>query len=145
MVRKAPVRTISLGFIAIGAMAATAGCQKSQEQMSSEATTQLIMQKNAEISALKEEVETLRVAASRGSQRETAAAAVSSTKQLPAKVAQPAQAMCFKDYCPCEEEQAGMEKLLCDRLEAGLPVEPEMMINARSMLGVRQQIASGDY
>jgi Flp pilus assembly protein TadB len=143
MVRKAPVKAIFIGFIAIAAVAATAGCQKSDEQMSSEATTQLIVQKNTEISALKAEVEALRAAASR--RPAVTGVEASQTKQPTKSADRPTQAMCFKDYCPCDEEQAGMEKLLCDRLEAGLPVETEMMINARSMLDVRRQIASGDY
>lgn len=47
---------------------------------------------------------------------------------------------CYKDYCPCEPPQGGPDQLICDRLEEGLSVDVEMMINGRALREARRQL-----
>ncbi|EQB13259.1 hypothetical protein [Sphingobium lactosutens] len=54
-------------------------------------------------------------------------------------------AMCYKDYCPCEGDQQGMDTVLCDQLEAGVDVDVRMMIAGRGNREVRRQLETGDY
>lgn len=146
MVRSTPVIRILIGLLAVASLSA---CSKTEDELRGEAATQLIMQKNTEIAALKAEIEVLRGKIDQSgkqgvpSKANTQTSATATTRQE--KVAVTSQPMCFKDYCPCGEEQTGMERMLCDRLEAGLPVQTEMMVNARAMKDVRRQIATGDY
>lgn len=53
--------------------------------------------------------------------------------------------MCFKDYCPCDQPQEGMDSILCDQLEAGLEVSIESMIAGRGGREARRQMAEMGY
>ena len=48
--------------------------------------------------------------------------------------------MCYKDYCPCEPPQDGMDSLLCDQLEERREVSIDMMIAGRGMREARRQM-----
>jgi hypothetical protein len=63
----------------------------------------------------------------------------------PVAEAKPAAAMCYKDYCPCDPPQEGMDSILCDQLEAGVPVDVQLMIAGRGGREYRRQMAAGDY
>lgn len=52
--------------------------------------------------------------------------------------------MCYKDYCPCDPPQGGPDSVLCDQLEAGIPVEVDMMIAGRGMREGRRQLEEID-
>jgi hypothetical protein len=52
---------------------------------------------------------------------------------------------CYKDYCPCEQPQEGMDSVLCDQLEAGLDVPIESMIAGRGFREARRQAAELGY
>lgn len=53
--------------------------------------------------------------------------------------------MCFKDYCPCDPPQQGMDTVLCDQLEQGLEVDVELMIAGRGFREARRQAAELGY
>lgn len=52
---------------------------------------------------------------------------------------------CYKDYCPCEQPQEGMDSVLCDQLEAGLDVPIESMIAGRGFREARRQASELGY
>lgn len=52
---------------------------------------------------------------------------------------------CYKDYCPCEDPQEGMDSMLCDQLEEGLDVPIEHMIAGRGGREVRRQLDELGY
>lgn len=52
---------------------------------------------------------------------------------------------CYKDYCPCEAPQEGMDTLLCDQLEEGLEVDVQLMIAGRGFKEARRQAAEFGY
>jgi hypothetical protein len=116
-------------------------CEKPDEAVAREATTNLIMAKNDEIAALKADVAKL--------EAELAARRPVSIPTKPSGSTNVAAKrpidMCYKDYCPCDPPQGGPDALLCDRLQEGLPVETEMMINSRALREARRQIAESDY
>lgn len=86
-----------------------------------------------------DEAERAAVEAFENAEREASTPAIPKPEPM---AAQPEPvAMCYKDYCPCEGEQGGPDMLLCDRLEAGLPVETDMMITGRTMREARRQLA----
>jgi hypothetical protein len=52
---------------------------------------------------------------------------------------------CYRDYCPCDPPQEGMDSVLCDQLEAGLNVPIESMIAGRGFREARRQAAELGY
>lgn len=50
--------------------------------------------------------------------------------------------MCYKDYCPCDPPQEGMDSIICDQLQSGIAVAPETMIAGRGSREYRRQAAA---
>lgn len=58
-----------------------------------------------------------------------------------------AQGWCYKDYCPCDPnpDNDAAERLHCDMMETGGPVDNQLLAIARANREVRRQLRTGDY
>lgn len=94
--------------------------------------------RDAEIAKLKDEVAALKAASQAPIPEDRVAAAPIAAKP-------PAVAQCFKDYCPCDPPQGGPDMVLCDQIEQGIAVDPQLMIAGRGMREARRQIATAEF
>lgn len=58
-----------------------------------------------------------------------------------------AQGWCYKDYCPCDPnpDNDAAERLHCDMMETGGPVDSQLLAISRANREVRRQLRTGDY
>lgn len=128
-----------------------ADADKSSDGLTPANKNDLIAARDREIAALKAEVAQLQ--ADKGSATPRPVAPARITREAtdepeplaPAPRAEQYPGLCYKDYCPCEQPQEGMDMILCDQLEEGLDVPIELMIAGRGSRESRRQMRELGY
>jgi anti-sigma factor RsiW len=140
------MKAVLLPLVALTMMASA--CQPAAPKITDETLARLqndYDRSQAEIGTLRNEIAALKKAAPPAPAKRAATPARNPFEEPRPAAIQEATSMCFKDYCPCDPPQEGMDSILCDQLEQGMEVDTRMMIAGRGGREMRRQLATGDY
>ena len=146
MAKGGNMKAVQSSLVALAMM--TGACQPTSPKVDDEALARLQNDYNrsqAEIGTLRNEIAALKKASPPAPVKRAATPNRNPFDEPQPAAIREATSMCFKDYCPCDPPQEGMDSILCDQLEQGIEVDTRMMIAGRGGREMRRQMATGDY